>query len=76
MSRLFSEEAKPILYAALHDERYIVRETAVDELDERCDAEAAPLIRPLLDDPHPDVRQAAETYFTNLAYMAESDEEV
>ena len=77
MSRLFRDEAIPILLEALHDERYIVRECAVDELDELDPpaSNAAPYVRPLLDDPHPDVRSAARWYFESLAYVAEADEE-
>jgi HEAT repeat protein len=75
LRQLFPEEAKPILYKALRDRRYIVRECAVDELDELGDAEAASLIWPLVNDPHPDVRSAARWYFESLAYMAEADEE-
>lgn len=52
-----------------------MRECAVDELDELGDAEAAPLIRALVNDQHPHVRQAARCYFESLAYMAETDEE-
>jgi HEAT repeat protein len=72
---LFPEEARPILYKALTDRRFIARECAVDELDELGDAEAAPLVRGLVNDPHPHVRQAARWYFESLAYMAEANEE-
>jgi HEAT repeat protein len=79
MSRLFRDEAMPILLEALHDERYIVRECAVDELDEldppAFDAEVASDIRPLLDDSHPDVRSAARWYFAHLAGKCEPDED-
>jgi HEAT repeat protein len=75
LRQLFPDEAKPILYKALRDRRYIVRECAVDELDELGDAEAASLIWPLVNDAHPDVRSAARWYFESLAYMAEADEE-
>jgi HEAT repeat protein len=70
ISKLFRDEALPILLEALHDERYIVRECAIDELDEldppAFNAEVASHIRPLLDDPHPDVRSAAEWYLAHL----------
>jgi HEAT repeats/HEAT repeat len=78
MSKLFSEEAIPILLEALRDERYIVRECAVDELDEMdipAAADAAPYVRPLLDDPHPDVRSAARWCFAHLAGLLEPEEE-
>lgn len=80
MSRLFRDEAMPILLEALRDERYIVRECAVDALDEldppAFDDEVASHIRPLLDDPHPDVRSAARWYFAHLAGKCEPDEEM
>ena len=80
MSRLFRDEALSILLEALRDERYIVRECAVDELDEldppAFDAEVASHIRPLLDDSHPDVRSAARWYFAHMAGKCEPDEEV
>ena len=60
MSQLFRDEAMPILLDALRDERYIVRECAVDELDEldhRFRRRGCALIRALVNDPHPDVRQ-------------------
>ena len=68
LRRLFPEEAKPILYVALRDERYIVRETEVDELDELSDAEAAPLIRPLLDDPQPRVPGGQDLLYQSGVY--------
>jgi HEAT repeat protein len=70
LRQLFPEEAKPILHKARSDRRYVVREYAVDALDELGDAEAAPLIRALVNDPHPHVRHAARWYFESLAYMA------
>jgi len=80
MSRLFRDEALSILLEALRDERYIVRECAVDELDEldppAFDAEVASHIRPLLDGSHPDERSAARWYFAHLADKCEPDEEV
>jgi hypothetical protein len=79
MSKLFPDEAKSILHKALSDRRYVVRECAVDELDEldppAFDVEVASHIRPLLGDSHPDVRSAARWYFESLAYMAEAHEE-
>lgn len=54
------EAALPRLLAALKDQDYIIRETAVDELDEMGTVEALPAIRPLLADPHPEVRQAVQ----------------
>ncbi len=49
----------------------------LDELDPPAfDAEVASHIRPLLDDPHPDVRSAARWYFAHLAGKCEPDEEM
>jgi len=72
LRQLFPGEAKPVMYTALRDSRYIVHECAVDEWDVLGDTEAASLIRPLVNDSHPDVRSAARWYFESLAYMAEA----
>jgi len=66
LAQLFPEEAMPLLLAGLHDDHFIVRESAVDALDEMKTldeagvARALMAIRPLLADAHPHVRQAAE----------------
>lgn len=62
MAGLFAHETetKELLLAALHDESYIVREFAVDAIDEEDIAELLPAVRPLLEDPHPHVRSAAQ----------------
>ncbi|HEY7020003.1 MAG TPA: hypothetical protein VH349_02725 [Ktedonobacterales bacterium] len=79
MSRLFRDEALPLLLEALRDERHVVRACAVDALDEldppAFDDKVVSQIRPLLDDPHPDVRSAARWYFAHLAGKCEPDEE-
>jgi hypothetical protein len=79
LSQLFRDEALPILLEELRDERTIVRERAVDELDEldppAFEAEVASHIRPLLDDPHLDVRSAARWRFAHLAGQLEPDQE-
>lgn len=72
LAKLFPERAKPVLFAALHDPHYIVRENAADELDELDDPEAIPHLRPLIRDPNPDVRQAARTAVANLKERASS----
>ncbi len=59
--------AKAVLLAALADGDDVVRMCAADELDELGDPSVVSNLRPLLADPHPDVRQAAETTIANLA---------
>lgn len=66
MRQLFPEQAKPVLIAALDDDDAIVRENAVDELDELDEPDVIPHLRRLLVDPHPHVRQAAQTAIENL----------
>jgi hypothetical protein len=61
MSELHPDNALPLLFAALSDEHFIVRENAADELGELGRPEALPHLRSLLADPDPDVRQAAQT---------------
>jgi hypothetical protein len=70
MSDVFPSESIALLFTALQDDSYIIRETAIDALDEM-DSEYQPanlesLFTPFLSDPHPDVRQAAETAIENL----------
>jgi HEAT repeat protein len=64
------ERSKTILLSALSDEDYLVRMCAADELDELDDPTVVPHLQPLLADPHPHVRQAAETAIENLAATA------
>ena len=66
MSKLYPDEAFLLLIEALQDSDEIVRQSAIDEIDELEIIKAIPYIRPLLDDPSPDVRQAAETAIQNL----------
>ncbi len=70
ISRLFPKEAPPILLEALQDPHYIVKETAIDKLDDLGVIEAIPYIRPFLSDPHPDVVEAAQTAISNLEELA------
>jgi HEAT repeat protein len=70
LAKLFPEEAGPLLLTGLSDRHFAVRESAVDALDETealDAAQALEAIQPLLDDPHPDVRQAAETAVLHLS---------
>jgi HEAT repeats len=69
MSKLFPNEAPPLLIKALKDPHYIVRENAIDELDDLDYYQALPDIRPFLHDQHEDVRQAAETAVENLTLV-------
>lgn len=70
MSRFYTPEAHQLLIDALKDPSYIVRESAVDELDESDHGfEAGTLkeiLQPLINDPHPHVRQAVITALSNL----------
>jgi len=64
------DQAVPILEQALESSKYIVRQNAVDELDDLECVSALPRIRRLLDDPHKHVRQAALTAVRNLETAA------
>jgi len=67
------EKAWPILLDGLKSPDPIVRQSALDELDELGRPEALAAIRPLLDDEDADVRQAAETAVEHLEqYLAEA----
>lgn len=54
------------LISALKDTHFIVRETAIDELDRLEIIEALPYLYPSLEDDHAQVRQAASTAVENL----------
>lgn len=56
-----------ILMAALKDGSHIVRENAIDELEELQARDAVPALRLLLDDSHRDVRAAARHALQTLA---------
>lgn len=66
IARLYPDKAINILIEALNDPDFIVRENAVDELGELEVVSAIPLLRPLLNDSHPDVRSAAQTAIETL----------
>ncbi|MGW0007282.1 HEAT repeat domain-containing protein [Nocardia grenadensis] len=72
LARAEPELAYPALVQGLRDSDYVVRETAVDALDDLDSTEAIPAIEPLLEDPHEDVRQAARTAVDNLRGRAGS----
>ncbi len=75
MRQLYPDKSFPLLVTALKDPDYIVRENAVDELDYLGNPEALPYLSPLLKDPHPDVRQAAQTAVENLKDIEVSGDE-
>ena len=60
----------PLLEAALKSKSSIIRQNAIDQLDNLNRVRALPRIRRLLDDPDRDVRQAAETAVANLEHIA------
>jgi HEAT repeat protein len=70
LSKLYPDTAYPLLIESLQDSHYIVRENAIDELDEMCDIKATPYIKALMNDAHPHVRQAAKTAFENLSNLS------
>lgn len=69
MSKLFPNEAPPLLIEALKDPHFIVREEAIDQLDDLNYYQALPDIRPFLYDQPADVRQAARTAVKNLTVI-------
>ncbi|MGB3692930.1 MAG: HEAT repeat domain-containing protein, partial [Spirulinaceae cyanobacterium] len=70
LSKLYPEQAFPLLKEALQDPDYLVRENAVDELGELDKPEAIAYLVPLTKDPHPDVRQAVETAIDMLSCIS------
>ncbi len=66
VARMIPQEAASILTQALQDSHYIVRMEAIDQLDESDSRDAVEIIRPLLNDESPEVRQAAATTIENL----------
>ncbi|WP_169811844.1 HEAT repeat domain-containing protein [Nocardia grenadensis] len=72
LARAEPESAYAALVQGLRDSDYVVRETAVDALDDLDSTEAIALIEPLLEDSHEDVRQAARTAVDNLRERAGS----
>lgn len=61
------EEAYLLLVSSLTDGHYIVREAAVDELVELGDVKAIEKIISLVEDTHPDVREAAKNAIKELS---------
>lgn len=73
MSEFYPERAVPLLIEGLNDAHFIVRENATDELGSLCAVEALPFLRAKLEDPHPHVRQAAETAIEMLEPLLETE---
>jgi hypothetical protein len=69
LARHAPEKAVPILQEALQSREPIVRQNAVDELDDLGHVPSLPKMRKLLEDPDKDVRQAASTAVENLEEM-------
>jgi HEAT repeats len=67
-------QAKELLLSALDDADYIVREWALDELDELGDVSVIPYVIPFLDDEESTVRQAAQTTLQNLQAISKASE--
>jgi HEAT repeat protein len=66
MAHLFPKEAVPLLEEALDSPEPLLRENAIDELDELGYTPALPKIKTLLKDRNKDVRQAARAAVKNL----------
>jgi hypothetical protein len=65
-ARRHPKEAVPLLERALNSKQPVVRQNAVDELDEMNYTPALAKIKRLLEDPDEDVRQAARTAVEHL----------
>jgi HEAT repeats len=59
--------ARTLLLAGLGDKHFVMRESAIDALDEMEAVDAVDAIRPMLNDPHPHVRAAAEWAVQHLS---------
>jgi hypothetical protein len=70
LARHFPQMAIPLLKAALTSRQSIVRQNAVDELDELNCVQALPAIKRLLRDNNRNVREAAKTAVENLKSLA------
>jgi HEAT repeats len=74
LQHVYPEEAVPAMLQGLRDPEFIVRESAIDGLDELGIVAALPAIRPFVNDPHPHVRQAAEWAVGALEELAREGE--
>ena len=64
---LYPQRSHAALASAIKSPHFLVREAALDEIDDRHLSSFLPKIYALLNDRHPHVRQAAETACANLA---------
>lgn len=62
-----AHELRAIVDAALQDAHHAVRTAAIDALADLDDAETLAELRSMIDDPHPDVREAAEQAIERVA---------
>jgi HEAT repeat protein len=69
VSKQTPQSAPPLLIDALQDPDYLVRMSAVDQLDELPYVEAIPYIQPLVNDPHHYVQEAAVSAIENLSSL-------
>jgi len=74
LGALFPDEARTLLLAGLQDRHFVVRESAIDALDEIEAVDAVDAIRPMLNDPRPHVRQAAEWAVQHLRASLENSQ--
>lgn len=65
--RFYPRAARPCIETAMKSRYYLVRASAIDEIDDAGMREFLPEVRRLLADRHRDVRQAAETAVRNLS---------
>jgi HEAT repeats len=68
------ESAVPLLLKGLNDPSYLVRMSAIDDLDELPCVEAISEIQPLLNDPHEFVREAARGAIANLTTYKQAND--
>jgi HEAT repeats len=69
VSKQAPQSAPPLLIEALQDPDYLVRMSAIDQLDELPYVEAIPYIQPLVSDPHHYVQEAAVSAIENLSSL-------
>jgi hypothetical protein len=67
------ERAKPMLLESLNSTDALVRQNAIDELDDLGFVDALPYVRPFLNDEDKYVRQAAQTAVANLEQAREGE---
>lgn len=73
ISHIMPHFAPLLLVSALRDGHFIVRETAIDEIDRLEAVESLPYLYPLIEDASSQVRQAAITATANLKLASDYD---